>query len=450
MKLFKKALVLLVAVALVMSMAACGKKASTDTTPTATPDTSTSTPSEEAKEPITIKFFSNLPDRSSGQGLLEQTILDNYMKENDNITIEIEALQDEPYKQKFQSYVASNNLPDIFHVWGQPAFFQAVMEKGYAAELNPADYESYNFFEGSTTDFSYNGKLYGLPRNQDITTIFINKAIFNDNGVKIPETYKELLDAARAFRSKGIQPLAINGRDKWILNLFFQDLVIKVSGNQQTIYDASTGKTKFSEDPDIRKAAELFKELVDAGLFQDSFVSADYGAAQNLFLQEQAAMFYMGAWEVGMASNPDNSEHFRQNVGLIPFPVVEDGKGKISDVCAWNGGGYAVSASSPVKDEAIKLLNYMMQPDNWPKIGWQQGLVVPGQKYSDYMTGNENVLQVAITEVLNSATSMSGTPWNDFNPGDWKANVENYIQEFAAGITSVDEFLQKLDSAVPQ
>jgi len=450
MKLFKKALVLLVAVALVMSMAACGKKASTDTTPTATPDTSTSTPSEETKEPITIKFFSNLPDRSSGQGLLEQTILDNYMKENDNITIEIEALQDEPYKQKFQSYVASNNLPDIFHVWGQPAFFQAVMEKGYAAELNPADYESYYFFEGSTTDFSYNGKLYGLPRNQDITTIFINKAIFNDNGVKIPETYKELLDAARAFRSKGIQPLAINGRDKWILNLFFQDLVIKVSGNQQTIYDASTGKTKFSEDPDIRKAAELFKELVDAGLFQDSFVSADYGAAQNLFLQEQAAMFYMGAWEVGMASNPDNSEHFRQNVGLIPFPVVEDGKGKISDVCAWNGGGYAVSASSPVKDEAIKLLNYMMHPDNWPKIGWQQGLVVPGQKYSDYMTGNENVLQVAITEVLNSATSMSGTPWNDFNPGDWKANVENYIQEFAAGITSVDEFLQKLDSAVPQ
>jgi len=92
----------------------------------------------------------------------------------------------------------------------------------------------------------------------------------------------------------------------------------------------------------------------------------------------------------------------------------------------------------------------MMQPDNWPKIGWQQGLVVPGQKYSDYMTGNENVLHVAITEVLNSATSMSGTPWNDFNPGDWKANVENYIQEFAAGITSVDEFLQKLDSAVPQ
>ena len=198
MKLFRKGLVFLVAIALLLSMAACGKKASTETSPTPTVSDSTpSTPAEETKEPVTIKFFSNLPDRSSGQGLLEQTILDNYMKENDHITIEIEALQDEPFKQKFQSYVASNNLPDIFNVWGQPAFFEAVMEKGYAAELNPADYASYNFFEGSTTDFSYNGKLYGLPRNQDITTIFINKAIFEESGVKIPGTYGELLQAAK-------------------------------------------------------------------------------------------------------------------------------------------------------------------------------------------------------------------------------------------------------------
>lgn len=66
------------------------------------------------------------------------------------------------------------------------------------------------------------------------------------------------------------------------------------------------------------------------------------------------------------------------------------------------------------------------------------------------MTGKENVLQVQLTDILNTATSMSGTPWNDFNPGDWKANVENLIQEFAAGITTVDEFLEALDNVVPK
>ncbi|HHW21584.1 MAG TPA: extracellular solute-binding protein [Clostridiaceae bacterium] len=447
MKTFKKVLVFLTMIAILVSLAACGGKETTNTPGTSSPAASQSPSSEPGKDPVTINVFTNLSDRSAGQGKLEQMLLDNYVKENPHVTIKVEALQDEPYKQKFQSYVAGNNLPDFLSVWGQPSFLEAVMEKGYVAELNPDDYKDYGFFEGATTDFSYNGKLYGLPRNQDMTTLYINKGMFEANGVKIPTTYNELLDAARAFREKGIQPLTINGKDKWILNLFFQDLLLKVSGNQRTIYNASKGDTNFASDPDIRKAAELYKGLIDAGLFQDSFISADYGAAMNLFLQEQAAMFYMGAWEVGMASNPDNSESFRKNVDLIPFPVVEDGKGKATDIVAWNGGGYAVSASSPVKEEAIKLLNYMMHPDNWAKIGWQEGLVVPGQNYSSYLTGNENILQKGVTNILNTATSMSGTPWNDFKPGEWKSDVENIIQEFSAGAVSIDEFLSKLDEA---
>ncbi len=449
MKPFRKGLIILTAAALMLTMAACGGTApAVSQIPTpSTPAASNTPEATPSAEPVKIALFSNLADRASGQGKLEQTLIDNYMNENKNVTITVEALQDEPYKQKFQSYVASNSLPDFLSVWGQPSFLEAVMEKGYVAELNPDDYKDYGFFEGATRDFSYNGKLYGLPRNQDMTTLFVNKAIFESNGVKIPTTYNELLDAAKAFRAKNIAPLTINGKDKWILNLFFQDLIIKVSGNQQTIYDASKGTTSFAADPDIRKAAELYKSLIDAGLFQDSFTSADYGAAQNLFLQEQAAMFYMGAWEVGMASNQDNSESFRKNVDLVPFPVVEEGKGKITDVCAWNGGGYSVSASSSVKDEALKLLNYMMKSDNWAKIGWQEGLVVPGQNYKSYLTGNENILQIGVTNILNSATSMSGTSWNDFRPGEWKTNVENLIQEFSAGITTVDEFLNALDEA---
>lgn len=450
MKLLKKSLILLTVFAMLIGMAACGGTATTSPTPTATPTTAapaTTSPTPAANEPVTINFFTNLPDRASGQGKLEQTLLDNYMAENKNVTIKVEALQDEPYKQKFQSYVASNNLPDIFSVWGQPSFLAAVMEKGYLAELNVDDYATYGFFAGATSDFSYNGKLYGLPRNQDLTTLYVNKAMFEANGVKIPTTYNELLEAAKAFRAKGIQPLTINGRDKWILNLFFQDLVIKVSGNQDTIYNACDQKTTFAGDADIKKAAELFKQLVDAGLFQDSFTTADYGAAQNLFLQEQCPMFYMGAWEVGMASNPDNSESFKKNVDLIPFPTVEGGKGLVSDVCAWNGGGYSVSANSPNKAEAIKLLNYMMKSENWAKIGWENSLVVPGQDYSKYLTGNENILQMNVTNILKTSTSMSGTSWNDYLPGEWKTNVENAIQEFAAGITSIDEFLKILDDA---
>jgi len=401
-------------------------------------------------EEITLKFFSNLPDRTSGQGLLEQTLIDKYMEENENVTIEVEALQDEPYKQKFQSYVAGNDLPDIFMVWGQPAFFQAVMENGYAAELDQSDYDDYGFFGGSTSDFSYEGKLYGLPRNQDVTVVYYNKAIFEEYDVEVPTTYEELLSAVEVFKDTEVAPMSINGKDKWILNLFFQDLVVKVSGDQDTIYNAIDQETTFSTDEDIRQAAVLYKELVDAGLFQSSYLSADYGAAINLFLQEKAAMFYMGAWEVGMASNADNSESFKENVEVMAFPTVPEGKGNTTDLLAWNGGGYAVSENSEQKEEAIKLLNFMMDPDNWAKTGWETSTVVPGQDYSDYLSGDENQLQLGVTDILAEAASMSGTPWNDYAPGDWKSVCETAMQEYSAGIINIDEFLAKLDEALQE
>ncbi len=409
------------------------------------------TPKETPKDTkVTIKLFTNLPDRASRQGKLEQLLLDNYMKENPNVVIEVEALQDEPYKQKFKAYASGNQLPDLFSVWGQPSFFNPVMKAGYAAELNAADYKDYGFFNGALDGFSMDGRLFGLPRNTDYMVLYYNKAIFESNGVKVPTSYEELIEAAKSFRAKGIAPIAMNGKDKWAISLLYQDLVIKEGGDQKLIYDALNGKAKFTENAVLKKAAEDVKLLMDVKGFQDSFVAADYGAANNLFAQEKAAMYYMGAWEVGMDSNPDFSDAFKKNVDVVPFPGLQTGAGKNTDLLAWNGGGYAVSANSPVKDEAIKLLNYMMKPENWVKNGWQEGLVVPGQKYDSFLTGNETNLQKKLTDILSSSTSISGTSWNDSLTPDFKTASENISQELAAGMLTPEQFLEAADKAVAE
>jgi raffinose/stachyose/melibiose transport system substrate-binding protein len=395
---------------------------------------------------VKLKFFSNLPDRNSGQGKLEQTLIDNYMKENPNIKIEVEALQDEPYKQKFKAYAASNQIPDIYMVWGNPGFFKPIMEAGYAAELNKDDYKDYNFLQNSLDAFSNNGKLYGLPRNTDFMVLYYNKDIFEKNNVKVPTTIDELIQVSKDLRAKGITPCSTNGKDKWSLSLLYQDLVVKEGGNQQLIYDAINGKKKFAEDPILKKAADDFKALMDAGFFQDSFTSADYGAGQNMFAQEKAAMYYMGSWDVSMATNKDFSDSFKQHVDLVKFPVGKDGKA--TDIVGWNGGGYAVGANSQVKSEAIKLLNYIMKPDNWTKNGWEQGLVIPAQKYDMYLTGKENNLQTKLTEVIKSATSFSGFGWQDSLTPDFTNNSQDISQQFAAGILTPDKFLQEADNAV--
>lgn len=64
----------------------------------------------ESGEEVTLKLFSNLPDRKTGQGLVEQMIIDEYMEENQNVKIEVEALDEEAYKTKFKPLVAKRGI----------------------------------------------------------------------------------------------------------------------------------------------------------------------------------------------------------------------------------------------------------------------------------------------------------------------------------------------------
>jgi len=113
----------------------------------------------KAPEKVTLKLFSNLPDRKNGQGLVEQKIIDDYMKENKNVTIQVEALDEEAYKTKFKAY-AMDGMPDVVSIWGQPSFLGEVLDAGVLAELNQADYANYGFVPGSLDGFMKDGKVY--------------------------------------------------------------------------------------------------------------------------------------------------------------------------------------------------------------------------------------------------------------------------------------------------
>ncbi len=396
---------------------------------------------------VTIKFFSNLPDRKANQGLLEQKMIDSYLKANPNVKIQLEALQDEPYKQKFKAYTASNSIPDVYSVWGQPSFFVPVMKNGLAAELKLKDYDSYGFFPGSLNGFSYNGKLYGLPRNTDEMVIFYNKDIFAKNNITIPTTFSQLIDISKKLRANGIIPCAVNGKEKWTLAILYHDLALKISGDVKLIPNAVNKKVSFAKNADLKEAAKQFKALMDTKFFQDSFTSADYGAGKNLFTQGKAAMFYMGSWEMGMIADTQIPEDLRKNLGVMKFPAVDGGKGKITDEMAWNGGGHAIAAKSKVKSEALKLLNYIYKPDNWAKNAWQMGVCMPAQKFETYMTGKETDVQKDIVKILNSATSLSGVTMNDLGLPSFKTDSENLCQQLAAGMMTPEKFLEALDKA---
>lgn len=399
----------------------------------------------EASEPVTLKVFSNLPDRKNGQGLIEQMVIDEYMAQNPNVTIEVEALDEEAYKTKFKAY-AMDGMPDVVNIWGQPSFLDDVLNAGVLAELNEADYANYGFVSGSLEGFKKDGKLYGLPRNTDIMAFYYNQKMFDDNGWKVPATYDELLALADDINAAGIVPVAMDGGDGWPMAIYLTDLIVKINGSHGDIVSEAIANADFS-NPVFAQAAELLAQSAQAGLFQTGYDSQDYATAMNLFTNGQAAMFYMGSWEASMALNQDINEEIRTNIRVFTMPAVEGGKGTATDIAAWNGGGYAVSANSEVKNEAIKFLNFLYQPDKLSKYGWENGVGMSAQDQSAYMSGNETELQKQLLDILKNATSVSGTPINDCGPSVFKTVMESEIQNASNGTTSAQDFLTSIGNA---
>ncbi len=401
------------------------------------------TDKKKGDDKITLKVFSNLPDRKNGQGLVEQQIIDEYQKEHKNVTIKVETLDEEAYKTKFKAY-SMEGMPDVVSSWGQPSFLDEVLDAGVLAELNEDDYKDYGFISGSLDGFKKNGKLYGLPRNTDVAGFYYNEKMFKENGWSVPKTYDELLELAKKINDKGIIPLAMDGGDGWPMAVYLSDILYKLTGSDYSSTVSDAIKKGDFTDANIKKATEILKQTADAKMFQKGYDSQDYGTAQNLFTNGQAAMFYMGSWEASMALNEDIPKDIRENIRVFTMPTIKDGKGKATDIAAWNGGGYAVSSTSEHKEEAIKFLNYMYQPDKLSKYGWENGVGMSAQDQSAYMTGKETKLQMQFVDAVNNATSLSGTPINDCGPSTFKTSIESEIQSVSNGSKSVDDFLKTI------
>lgn len=384
---------------------------------------------------VTIKVFSNLTDRTSGQGLIEQTLFDSYMEENPNVTIEVEALDDESYKTKFKAYATGGNMPDLVNIWCSPSFLDEVVAAGTLEPLNADDYTDYGFTEGSLDGVTYDGQIYGLPRNTDVLGFYYNKDLFEANGVEVPTTWDELLAAAQVFQDAGISPIAMDGQDKWPLAHFINCMIGTVKGADTYTTMVNSVQNSDYSDPAWKDTVTAASEQASL-LFQPGFETTDYATAMNLFMNGQSAMFFMGSWEMSMA--PDFE------VGYFTMPDFDgDGQGVIG---AYNGGGYAISSSSAVKEEATALLNYMFQPENWSKLSWENGVCMSAQDFSQYLTGNETDLQNDIINALNTASGITGMTYNDLGDSAYKTLSEDSTAEVLSGMISVDDFFTNLQN----
>lgn len=132
-----------------------------------------------------------------------EQIIDQFEKDNPDITVKWTDVPWAAMQGKILSAVAAKTAPDVVNL--NPDFASQLASKGSWLDLNAAipeaDRDRYlaNIWEAS----SLNGKTFGIPWYLTARIAIYNKAIFDEAGISDPpKTYAELATAAKKIKDK--------------------------------------------------------------------------------------------------------------------------------------------------------------------------------------------------------------------------------------------------------
>ena len=392
---------------------------------------------------ITLKMGDNLPDRTNGWGAVVEQINAEFKAAHPGVSFVTESYPDQPYQQKIKIYATARQLPDVFKYWSFSTLLKPLVDGGFVTPLPMTEFQKFGYVPGSLESNVWDGKLYGIPVSADFWVIYYNKQLFREAGVRtVPRTIEELESLAPKFKAKGIIPIVTDGKDAWPLSITYDVLTERVNGDFSRMQAALDRKAKFT-DPDFVEGARVFQKFVQSGLFQEDLTVSDYGAARNLFGQGKAAMYIMGPWEMGLATDSNFSESFRNNVDAFKFPVLRNGKGKVDDLEAWFGGNYVISATSKYQDLDLQYLEYYAK--RFPALAWDKGAAFPAQRVE--ARASDTPVAKTLLKILAEAKKTSGTTTIDRGTPQFKEDHQNFTRELASGLITPEQFCQKLDAS---
>ncbi|MBM7572988.1 ABC transporter substrate-binding protein [Aquibacillus albus] len=255
-------------------------------------------------------------------------------EEKTDYELDIETVPQTDLVKKIQLLSASDDLPEVFdYESGKPLqelidadavlnVEDAFKELGIYEQLNPGAVDLLKRLAG--------GKgLYAVPTELNLEGFWFNKQIFEENGLEVPTTWDEMLNVSETLKQNGVQPFAVAGKEKWPITRLINAYVMRYYG-VEAMEKVSRGELDITEEGFV-KAAEQVKSMADKGYFGKGANTLDADAAVDMFLQGQAAMYYMGTWAIADFSNEDRNQIGIDNIGFFNVPTVEGGVGTLDE-----------------------------------------------------------------------------------------------------------------------
>ena len=348
--------------------------------------------------------------------------------QNPNIKVDVQLTPFDQYFTKLQTSASAGNAPDVF--WLNAPNFGLYASEGQLKEMT-VDKAAYP--QTLIDLYSYEGKLYGVPKDIDTIGLWYNKRLFDAAKVDYPDaswTWDDLRAAARKLTDpkRRVWGIAAAQKDQ--------------EGYYNTIPQAGgyvispDGEQSGYDKPETIQGLAFWTDLIRSGSSPTARQMVDT-EFNDLFASQKVAMIFGGSWR---AIEFSQNGALKGHLGVAPLP-----KGPQRQTSVIHGLANVVYAKTEHPEQATKFAEFLGGPKA-AEIMARTGTVIPALK------GRQALWQHAYPDLELGALVEQipgGVPLPvSQNTAAWKDDETEILAQVWAGRLDPAAGARKLDAAV--
>lgn len=299
-------------------------------------------------------------------------IIAEFEKANPRISVHPAVTPFDSYFTKLQDAATSGTAADV--AWMTQDSFQLYASGGVLMPLDDLvkrdKVNMGSYVDSVVKGYTWQGKLYGMPKDINSFGVFYNKKLFADANIKPPDltwTWKDLVQAAQRLTDKSNGVFGFAGQLADVEGYY---LTIPQTGGFVISPD---GRTSGYDNPKTIAGLQFWTDMILKYHVSPTLQQLTDTAAQSLFTAGKVAMYYGGSWEpVAMQAVPYAKEH----VDVAELPA------DLNRRFYANGLGNVIFAKTKHPTEAWKFTKFLGGPQA-AAIQAATGTVIPAYKGND-------------------------------------------------------------------
>lgn len=386
----------------------------------------------------TVNFFSPMEKASADAKNTARTASDMTIamaEEQTGVTVAYHTYTAETYQDKTYDEVCIERIrsgkDDMFLL--NTDVIVEMGSEGLLADLSGLP-SAQNLREVVRTANTVDGKLVAIPQEVVAYGLFVNKDIFSECGLELPNTPEEFLACCKVLKEHGYDtPI---GANRWWLEtfVFAQAYADMYNGGdvQAEIEALNAGEARYSDY--LRPGFEFLKQLMDEGYIdaENALVSEAFeGVGEGADFMAGKTPMVMAYWGAANTDTAYGNPSFEMEV--IGFPS-EKGQMPVLSMT-----GYAVSAEAEHLEAAMDVMDVMLSEEALKLYADTNQVISPSKNVSVACIDALKPLSEKVeadTYVLASNAAMDVEQWG---------NVCLIVRDLLGG-ASVDECMAKLDA----